>query len=84
MKVDTVVTLADGKKYLLLLQGEFMGDEYFLSVLLNDMDEPTNEYAVLKQVIRLDGVYTQRIKNPIILSELLDDYKAQYKSEYDK
>ena len=84
MKVDTVVTLADGRNYLLLLQDEFMEEEYFLSVLLNDMDEPTLEYAVLKQIVKKDGVYIQRIKNPIILSQLLEDYKTKYVSEYDK
>jgi len=84
MKVDTVVTLDDGKKYLLLLQDELMEDDYFLSVLLNEENEPTNEYIVLKQIINEDGIYTQKIKNPIILSELLNDYKMQYESEYDK
>lgn len=84
MKVDTVVTLDDGKKYLLLLQDELMEDEYFLSVLLDEMNEPTNEYVILKQIVNEDGVYTQKIKNPIILSQLLEDYNAKYKSEYDK
>ena len=84
MKVDTVVTLADGRNYLLLLQDEFLEEEYFLSVLLNDMDEPTLEYAALKQIVKKDGVYIQRIKNPIILSQLLEDYKTKYVSEYGK
>lgn len=84
MKVDTVVTLDDGKKYLLLLQDELMEDEYFLSVLLDEMNEPTNEYVILKQIVNEDGVYTQKIKNPIILSQLLEDYNVKYKSEYDK
>lgn len=84
MKIDTVVTLDDGKKYLLLLQDELMEDEYFLSVLLDEMNEPTNEYVILKQIVNEDGVYTQKIKNPIILSQLLEDYNVKYKSEYDK
>ena len=82
MKVDTVVTLDDGEKYLLLLKDEFMEDNYFLAVLLSDKDEPTGEYIVLKQIINNGELYTQRVKNPIILSQLLDDYKKQYEKEF--
>ena len=83
MEVDTVVTLMDGKKYLLLLEDEYMDEEYFLSVLLNDKDEPTNEYAVLKEILRDGKVYTQKIKNPFVLSKLLEDYRIQYEDEYE-
>ena len=83
MKVDTVVTLADDRKYLLLLEDEYMDEVYFLSVLLNDKDEPTDEYAVLKEITRDGKLYTQRVKNPIILSKLLEDYKIQYEDEYE-
>ena len=41
-------------------------------------------YVILKQIVNEDGVYTQKIKNPIILSQLLEDYNVKYKSEYDK
>ena len=83
MEVDTVVTLADGKKYLLLLEDDYMEEDYFLSVLLNDKDEPTDEYILLKEIIKDGKVYSQRVKDPVILSELLKDYRLQYEDEYE-
>ena len=32
MKVDTVVTLANNKEYLLLLESKLVGEDYFLAV----------------------------------------------------
>lgn len=83
MKVDTVITLANGKNYLLLLEDDFMEEDYFLSVLLDSNNEPTDEYAVLKEITKDGETYTQKINNPIILNQLLDDYRIQYQDEYE-
>lgn len=83
MKIDTVVTLANGKNYLLLLDDDFMNEDYFLSVLLDSNNEPTDEYAVLKEINKDGEIYTQKINNPVILSQLLADYQVQYQDEYE-
>lgn len=83
MKVDSVITLANNKNYLLLLENSFNSDNYFLSVLLDSNNEPTDEYIVLKEVKKDGKIYTKKENDPIILSQLLEDYKLQYNDEYE-
>ena len=84
MKVDEVVTLANNKNYLLLLNSELTEENYFLSVLLDSNGEPTDDYAVLKEIVKDGKTYCQKINNPAILSELIEDYKIQYNDEYEE
>lgn len=83
MKVDTVITLANGKNYLLLMEDDIQEEDYFLAVLLDQNDEPTDQYAVLKEVEKDGELYSQKINNPIVLNELLDDFRRQYQEEYE-
>ena len=84
MKVDTVVTLANGKNYLLLLEDDFMEEDYFLSVGLDANNEPNGDYVVLKEIYKDGDTYAQKINNPVILNQLLEDYRLQYEDEYGK
>ena len=83
MKVDEVVTLANGKNYLLLLNSELTDENYFLSVLLDSNNEPTDEYVVLKEIEKEGETYCQKVDDPLILNELISDYKIQYNDEYE-
>ena len=58
------------------------GDNYFLAVLLDDKDEPTNIYAALKEIISPDGVYCEKVTDVLLLSNLLEDYKLQFEDDY--
>lgn len=81
MKVDTVITLANNKNYLLLLEDDFMDEDYFLAVLLDENNEPTNKYAVLKELKKQGETYIQKVTDPEVLSHLLNDFKTQYEDE---
>lgn len=83
MNIDQVITLANNKNYLLLLKSEMTDDNYFLAVLLDENNEPTNVYAVLKEVIKNGEIYSQKINNPLVLNQLLEDYKEQYNEKYE-
>lgn len=84
MEIDTVIELDDGKKYLLLLEDDFKEEDYFLSVLLDSNNEPTKEYAVLKEIYEDGETYVEEENNPEVLSELLKDYKLQYEDQYEE
>lgn len=84
MKVDTVITLKNGKKYLLLLESELELEGYFLGVLLNEKDEPTNNYIVFQEVKKDGKTFTKKVDDVLILNELLQDYKLQYEDMYEK
>jgi hypothetical protein len=83
MKVDEIISLANGKNYLLLLNSSLSEENYFLSVLLDDKEEPTSTYAVLKEVIKDGETYVQKIDDVNILNDLLKDYQLQYDDEYE-
>ena len=82
MKVDSIITLSNGKNYLLLLEDDFMEEDYFLSVLLDEKNEPTKEYAVFKEVKKNGETFVKKEINPMVLNQLLEDYRIQYEDDY--
>lgn len=83
MKIDTVITLDSNENYLLLLNKKVENESYFLSVLVDSKNEPTNKYLILKEVIKDDETYIQKISNPILMSRLIEEYKNIYDSNYE-
>ncbi len=82
MKEDTVITIRNGKKYLLLLESEDTTESYYLAVLLDEKNEPTSNYAVLEEVEKDGKTFVKRISDPLILNQLLADYRAQFNDMY--
>lgn len=82
MKVDEIIDLENGTSYLLLLDSMIDGVKYFLAVGLDESDEPTNDYIVLKEIIEDNDTYIQKETDPVILSKLIQDYSADYEDEY--
>lgn len=78
MKVDTVITIKNDIKYLLLLESELTIDGYFLAVRLDNNGEPTNNYTVFQEVKKDGKTFIKNIKDPLVLNELLRDYRSQY------
>lgn len=76
MQVDSVITLKSDKKYGLLLESEEL-EGYFLAVLLNENEEPTNSYAVLKEEKKDGKTFVKRVEDPLILNQLLEDFQSQ-------
>lgn len=76
MQEETVITLGNGKKYGIILESETM-DNYFLAVLLDEKEEPTNTFTVLKKVVKDNQEFIKRIDDTLILNSLLDDFREQ-------
>ena len=77
MNVDEMITLENNISYGLLLKAIFNEDNYFLAVQLDSNEEPTDKYEVIKEVNE-DGEISVIIeKDPLILDELLRQYKKQ-------
>lgn len=77
MKVDEIITLEDGKSYGLLLESKQNGFKYFLSVMLNEKEEPTDSFKVFKEINENNEIAVIEEENPIILKKLVEDYYAQ-------
>ncbi len=83
MEKDKVITVKDGKQYLILLESELELEGYFLAVLLDDKGEPTNEYAVLQEYIKDGKPHARKVSDTFILNQLLEDFDLQYKENYE-
>ncbi len=84
MEINDVITLANNKSYALLMKSELTEEIYFLAVLLNEKEEPTNSYAVFEEVNQNGKTFVRKISDPGILDNLLADFKGQYVDEYDE
>lgn len=82
MKVNDCINLENGKSYLLLMESTIDNAKYFLSVGINKDEQPTNEYLVLQEVIENNEEYVIPINNPVILSNLINEFKQDYDDEY--
>ena len=71
MKVDTVITLENDINCLLLEKANYENDNYFLSVVLDEYEEPSDEYVVLKEIVEDNQNYVMRVMDESVLAELL-------------
>ena len=71
MKVDSVITLENGVNCLLLEKVNYNNDNYFMAVVLDEAEEPSEEYVVLKEIIENNENYVMRIIDENILAELV-------------
>ena len=72
MKVDTVITLENDVNCLLLEEATLANENYFLAVVLNDDEEPSDEYVILKEHIENDEQYVIRIADEETLGKLVN------------
>lgn len=82
MSEDKMIILADDTKYGILLESELTENTYYLAVLLNEQEEPTQNFAVLEEIKKDGQEYVQKINDPLILNELLEDFNLQYEEEF--
>ena len=71
MKVDTVITLENDINCLLNEKANYENDNYFLSVVLDEYEEPSDEYVVLKEIVEDNQNYVMRVMDESVLAELL-------------
>ena len=77
MNVDEMITLENGESYGLLLESSVNNIKYFLSVRLNDDEEPTNDFKVFKEEVNGADAFVTEEENPSVLEVLLKDYNNQ-------
>ena len=71
MKVDTVITLDNDVNCLLLEKANYNMDNYFLAVVLDESEEPSDEYCVLKEIIENNESYVMKVVDENVLAELV-------------
>ena len=81
MKVDSVITLENDMNCLLLEKATLENENYFLSVVLNESEEPSDEYVVLKEILKDDKQFVIKEDDEQILVKLLNLFTLNLNSE---
>ena len=71
MRVDSVITLNNDVNCLLLDKVTYEKNNYFMAVVLNEEEEPSDEYVIFKEIIENDSKYVEKVEDENILMELL-------------
>ena len=72
MKVDIVMTLENDINCLLLEKATLEDKNYFLSVVLTEAEEPSDEYIILQELIEDDGEYVIKVTDEPTLAKLVN------------
>ena len=72
MKVDTVITLETNINCLLLEKATLENENYFLAVVLNETEEPSDDYVVLKEKLDNDKQYVIKVEDANTLAKLVN------------
>ena len=82
MKKNSMITLEDGTKYVLLDESIVNDKKYFFAVEINKENEfPTTKYEVLEEVIENDEKYLDFLDECDFKQALLLDFTNNYMNE---
>ena len=71
MNVNDIIVLENNKNYLLLLDTVIKADKYYLAVELDNNENPTNNYVVVREEKEGNDIYMEITEDPYIYSELI-------------
>lgn len=74
MIVDSVITLENDVNCLLLEKVTYNNDNYFLSVVLNEEEEPSDEYVIFKEINEDDQGFVEKVEDGELLAELIKEF----------
>lgn len=77
MGVDDIITLEDGKEFLLLLDTVNDGVKYYLAVECVN-NEPSDHFEVFKEVTENGETSVEEIEDGALLEKLLDDFEEKF------
>lgn len=81
MKVDSVITLENDVNCLLLEQVRYEENNYFSAVVLNEEEEPTEEFVVFKEIVEDGENYVEKVEDSNVLAELTNLFTNSLKSK---
>jgi len=84
MSVDTVITLDNNVNCLLLEKTEFNGANYFMANVLNEEEEPTEDYVIFREILEGEDKYVEKVEDKNVLTELLKLFSDITKKKVDE
>ncbi len=83
MVVDSVITLENDVNCLLLEKVIFENNNYFLSVVLNEDEEPSEEYVIFKEIVENDESFVEKVEDENLLKSLLEKFSSNVENFVD-
>ena len=77
MVADSVITLENDVNCLLLEKVTYNGINYFMSVVLNEEEEPSDEYVVFKEIIEDGQSFVEKVEDGNLLAELAKEFTSK-------
>ena len=85
---DTIITLEDNEKYVLLDKVELENAKYFLALQLTNDDQPTRNYEIFEEEVEDDESYMTIVEDKTLKETLMvnftlnfEEYVENYKGE---
>lgn len=72
MNIDSVITLENGVNCLLLEKVVYEEKNYFLSVVLDEEEEPSDEYVIFKEIIEDNEAYVEKVEDTELIAKLVN------------
>lgn len=80
MKVNTVITLSNDDKYMILNEATYQDHRYILAMGVDDNKEIIQSMvAIFKEVLENDDIYVEKVEDSSLIIELTNLLKAQLK-----
>ena len=83
MIVDSVITLENDVNCLLLEKVNYENNNYFLSVVLNQDEEPSDEYVIFKEILEDNETFVEKVVDPELTTYLLKEFSTDVKKFVD-
>ena len=74
MVIDSVITLENDVNCLLLEKVTYDNNNYFLSVVLNEEEEPSDESVIFKEIIDNGESYVEKVEDSELLAVLIKEF----------
>ncbi len=78
LKPNSIITVENGKRYVLLNETYYEEEQYFLAMELNEKKEViTSNVAIFKGIKEKKDIYVEKVNNPELIVAITEQLKAQ-------
>ena len=74
-RIDSIITLSDNSKHMILDQVNYDGKSYFLTSLLDKDENLSEKFSILEETKDGDKYTVKSVKDEKLLSDLIEYFK---------
>lgn len=81
MNINSVITLDNDIKCLLLYKVKYNDINYFLALMLDEDDKPTDDNMILKEIVENGEIFVEREGNEELINNLIPLFTKEINEE---